>query len=251
MNHRTPEPFESLTDLERKMLDAARSDRVPSALHDRMAQAVAASPAALGAAGTVRTAAEGAAAASHTARGLLFSPSALWGTLSAAVLIGFVTWQAASSRSTHEPPAPRAAAVARAPEIATPSPATEPAQPSAAVAPARSAPQAARPSVSMAPKVASSANMTGRLREELALLDGARGALTDRDPTRALALLDQHSTRFGNGSLGPEAEALRIDALIASGSNGRAARLSQRFLARHPSHPLAEHIASGSAAAGR
>lgn len=245
MKDRTPEPFEGLTDLERKLLDAARTDQVPSALHDRMAQALAASPA-LGAPHVARTSAEGAAAASHSG-GLLFSPAALWGTLSAAVLIGVVSWQAAagSGRGARQVPAPQPQAapaleVARAPMVPAPAAAAEPAQTQVAV------PEVARPA---APKITSPANTAGKLREELALLDGARGALTDRDPARALALLDQYSARFGSGSLGPEAEALRIDALRARGASGRAARLSQRFLARYPSHPLAEHIASTAAAA--
>jgi hypothetical protein len=81
-----------------------------------------------------------------------------------------------------------------------------------------------------------------RLREELALLDAARAALAVHESGRALQLLDRHAAEFSRGHLGPEADALRIDAYVQRGASDRAERLSRRFLARYPAHPLAAHI---------
>jgi hypothetical protein len=53
------------------------------------------------------------------------------------------------------------------------------------------------------------------LAEEARLLAAALGKLRqDHDPGAALALLDQHQTRFTNGSLGAEAQLTRVEALL-------------------------------------
>jgi hypothetical protein len=77
------------------------------------------------------------------------------------------------------------------------------------------------------------------LARELAALDAARTAVAHEEPRRALALLDGYARAYPDGSLGPEAEILRIDAL-AQGGHGAAARHRARaFVRRHPSSVLA------------
>jgi len=80
------------------------------------------------------------------------------------------------------------------------------------------------------------------LREEIALLDRARAALQARSPDRALELLAQHADRFTQPSLGPEAEVLRIEALVQDGELPKARTLAKKFLAAHPHSPLAARV---------
>jgi hypothetical protein len=80
------------------------------------------------------------------------------------------------------------------------------------------------------------------LRDEIALLDRARTALQARSPDRALDLLAQHAARFTQPSLGPEAEVLRIEALVQSGELSKARTLAKTFLAAHPHSPLAARV---------
>jgi len=237
-----PTPWSSLdtTELERQLLDAAREDGVPEAMKLRMAEALTALP----------PLAAGGSAASHPvaslARGhLLFSHPGLWGSLSAAILAGAVGWRALS----HSSAAPRDRAHTESTEQITASRPVESSQSdmSQPIATGRLAePLAAATAIAAAPpsRREMAPEPVLHLREELALLDATRTALASRETARALRLLDQHAEQFSRGRLTPEADALRIDALIQGGATERAERLSRRFLERHPTHPLAAHIAS-------
>ncbi len=77
---------------------------------------------------------------------------------------------------------------------------------------------------------------------ELALVDRARAANTRGDHRSALTLLDEHERTFATPVLAPEAEALRIEALDGSGAHAEARSRAQRFLAAHPSSPVARRI---------
>jgi hypothetical protein len=242
MKDPTPWSKADATAFERQLLHAAKHDRAPTALKLRMAGGLAALPPTAAASGTGTGAtATSATRASTTgasgAGGLLFSPPVLWGSLSAVLLAGALGWQQLATSS--EPVAPRAATrVVAAPGV---QPTTEPVaalEAPAAVAPAPAT--LAAPTTSQRPPHAPPAV---RLREELALLDAARGALAARNSERALDLLEQHAARFARGSLAPEADALRIDTYVQRGATSRAEKLSRRFLERYPSHPLAAHIA--------
>ena len=215
------------TELERKLLDAAKSDRVPAELGQRMASALAASSL------------SPTAASAATKGSLLFSKAGLWGALSLAVLSGsgvLYTARSASraetlSRAAVETPAaaPQRSVAVRVP-VPVPAPVSKPEHESTPAEPPTTSPRELGPSRD--------------LREEISLLDRARAALERNDPQRASTLLDQHGRRFPTGTLRPEAEALRIETLVRLGDTARAQRLAQRFIAAHPAHPLSERVAS-------
>jgi outer membrane protein assembly factor BamD (BamD/ComL family) len=77
------------------------------------------------------------------------------------------------------------------------------------------------------------------LARELAAVDAARTAVAQHQPRRALGLLDAYTRTYPDGSLAPEAEILRIDALAQSGHRAAAHHHAETFLRRHPSSVLA------------
>jgi len=77
------------------------------------------------------------------------------------------------------------------------------------------------------------------LARELAALDAARTAVAHQQPRRALALLDAYTRAYPDGTLGPEAEILRIDALSQGGQGAAARRHADAFVRRHPNSVLA------------
>jgi hypothetical protein len=80
------------------------------------------------------------------------------------------------------------------------------------------------------------------LRDEIALIDEVRTALKDRSGKQALALLRRYAVTYPDGTLGPEAEALRVEALDENGQHRLAQSLARDFVNRHPDSPLAERI---------
>jgi hypothetical protein len=242
-----PTPYLNATELERQLLEAARQDTVPAALKLRMAEALVVSQPSAAAQAAPPTVARG-PAAGVSRGGLLFSHPAIWGSLSALIVAGAVSWQAVSH--SERVIAQRRAPARTQPSAAAPAPAVErtPEEQSNAVRPVGAtlgAPVSAENTASsMAGAAADRGGSPARagMREELELLDAARAALASRETVRALHLLDRHAERFARGRLAPEADALRIDALMQSGASDRARRLSRRFLERHPTHPLAAHI---------
>jgi len=77
------------------------------------------------------------------------------------------------------------------------------------------------------------------LARELAAVDAARTAVANRQPRRALALLDAYARSFPEAHLGPEAEILRIDALAQSGRVVAARAHAEAFVRLHPGSVLA------------
>jgi hypothetical protein len=80
------------------------------------------------------------------------------------------------------------------------------------------------------------------LADEVSMLEAARKALRERDPTRAEQELDHYATAFRSGILKPESIALRIEAKLARGERTEAAALGRRFLEVYPKHTLAPRI---------
>jgi hypothetical protein len=74
------------------------------------------------------------------------------------------------------------------------------------------------------------------------LLDSARRALTQRNPTLALAELERHTRDFPRGVLAPEGLLLRVQTLIALGQRSAAEALARGFLATHPTGPHARRL---------
>jgi len=86
-----------------------------------------------------------------------------------------------------------------------------------------------------------------QLREESLAVLGARAALRAGDVRRSLALLEQARRRFPRGALGQEREALTIQALARAGQHALAQQRATAFLRAHPSSPYGsdlERIAS-------
>jgi hypothetical protein len=82
------------------------------------------------------------------------------------------------------------------------------------------------------------------LDEQLALLGKARAALDANDAPGAVRALDAYGARFPQGSLGEEAELLRVRATAQAGDGAGARRLAQAFLTRHPTSPYAARARS-------
>ncbi len=82
------------------------------------------------------------------------------------------------------------------------------------------------------------------LDEQLALLGKARAALDANDAAGAMRALDAYGARFPQGSLGEEAELLRVRATAQSGDGAGARRLAEAFLKRHPTSPYAARARS-------
>ncbi len=80
------------------------------------------------------------------------------------------------------------------------------------------------------------------LQDEVAALDRARASLRAGNAQRALGHLGDYSKRFPKGSLRLEAEALRIQALAASGNEAEASRRAKRILERSPNSVLASRL---------
>jgi len=79
------------------------------------------------------------------------------------------------------------------------------------------------------------------LAEELRQLEQIRQLLRV-SPARALVEADTHARRFSQGTLGPERELLRVDALLRLGRNAEARNLADRMLAVKAGHPYRAQI---------
>lgn len=82
------------------------------------------------------------------------------------------------------------------------------------------------------------------LADEVATLDKAQAAASAGDPTRTLRLLDSYQRQYPHGNLGPEAQLLRIEALVQNGQSAVALPIARRMLKDAPTGPHAERIRS-------
>jgi hypothetical protein len=131
------------------------------------------------------------------------------------------------------------------PPVAPPSvaPPLSPADAPVAPAPAAQDSLARRPSPLRHPASATGArSKDDALGEQVSALDRARRTLASGDPPDALRQLDDYAARFPHGALVQEAEALRIESLLAANDRPAAAQAGARFLASHPGSPLAARV---------
>ena len=209
------------TDLERRWLSAARAEEPPPEVVLRIERALG-----IGASGPALPAARAktpaAARGATTKGGLSALRLAAFSALGVGGAVGLVLLLARPA-----PPPP--------PELRPPVPEVAPA---AAPAPGSEDERAAAP-------------VTGGMRDEIALIDGARAALGAGSPARALSLLDRYRARHPRGVLLPEALAMRIEAIDRSGDHARAQALARAFLAEYPHTPLAQRVAHVAAPAPR
>ena len=80
------------------------------------------------------------------------------------------------------------------------------------------------------------------IREQLARIDEARGALRRGDTASALRALDAYDRLFPDGALAQEATVVRVQTLLAAGDRAGAAVVERAFLAAHPASPYAARI---------
>lgn len=161
--------------------------------------------------------------------------------LAGAVVVGLVTGgavvakhQAADVPSVVQdvaPPAP--APVAPKTEAVEPVPVTVPELPAEAPKAAPSEP---------APKETKQQQPVGDIREEIRLLDQARGAVRSGKHAQALRVLAKYDQKFTRGQFRQEVKVLRMEALEGSGESKRAAELAKKFLAEHPNSPHVERV---------
>lgn len=163
---------------------------------------------------------------------------------------------APSAQVTQAAPAPKLAAPAPNPVVVTPAPvaAAPSAAPAAVVAPAErvvaregGASSRAAASSAAAPNAAVATAPGKRvaapsLFEEQALIEQARAALARGDTTSALSTLDGYDRSHAQRQFGPEALALRVEALSSRGDLARARSLAAEFRQRYPHHPLLSRV---------
>jgi hypothetical protein len=77
---------------------------------------------------------------------------------------------------------------------------------------------------------------------ELTLIRRAMTSLRDRDPGRALTLLDEHAVRFPSGSFANERRGLHVVALCATGKLADGRREQAAFLKSSASSPIAARV---------
>ena len=82
------------------------------------------------------------------------------------------------------------------------------------------------------------------LRAETALIRAGLDALHSGDPSRALALFDEHARAFPAGVLADERDVERITALCDLGQNAKARDAAASFLGRRPNASLAGRVLS-------
>ncbi len=141
-----------------------------------------------------------------------------------------------------EPTASPLVAAARAPVI--PEPVRAPAAAMTATTRAAAPPSAApvqRPSAprTVAPAEAPSAPPVDTLVEETRIVGDARRALAKGDAREALALLDDHATKFPKGTMAVDARALRVRSLCAIGRVDDARATAKALVDEHPESPSA------------
>lgn len=142
---------------------------------------------------------------------------------------------AVPQRSTPDAPA-TAPALAPAP-AATPSP--KPAPLAAEDVPPAPVPAVARPGRAPAP----TGPRADDLREELAVMQRARAALSQKDASLLWKVLDEHARRFPSGALTQERQAWRAVAACRLGHADASTRAA-RFLRAHPDSPQVSRVQS-------
>ena len=169
--------------------------------------------------------------------------SANWNqlALAGAVVVGLVTGGAVVAKhqaaeapvvvQNAAPPAP--APVAPKTAAVEPVPVTVPELPAEAPKVAPSEP---------AQKEAKYQHPVADIREEIRLLDQARGAVRSGKHAQALRVLAKYDQKFPRGQFRQEAKVLRMEALEGSGESKRAAELAKKFLAEHPNSPHVERV---------
>lgn len=224
----------SVTDLERRLLDAAGGERPSPELSERMAHALGLSGSAFGVATSAKVPAG--AAAPKAAAGLNgLAPWVGVGVVSVLVASAFVATRALYMHPAGHDPSPTVGVPVTAASVSTPFAEV----PSTAVAPVESSENPAGPAIPQRGRAGAS---MGDLRAQIALVDAARSAVSSGSPSRALENLRQYQDRYPGGSFRPEAMAIKVEALVSLGRSAEARALAERFIAEYGSSSLADHV---------
>ena len=235
------------TDFERRVLDSALEKRPSAAASARMARALGVTVTSLGTAATAKALAAGATSKATSAGAATMVSTALpW--LAVGVL-GVVSGGAVVGVRARYAAAPAAASPVPAPVIA---PLVAPDPVAGALDPASSGTRDSNLPASPGRTIRRNAVVatSGDLRDEIALLDSARAALSGGDGRRALEIVRRYEGRYASGTFRPEAGAIKIEALLKLGRDAEARDLARRFVAEHHGTLLAERVAELIALAG-
>lgn len=101
-----------------------------------------------------------------------------------------------------------------------------------------SAPAATVAASAQAPKLAAVSNLF----EEQRSIEAARAAVSRGNPAAALSTLDDYERSYPRGQFGPEALALRVEAVRAQGNLESARTYARQFERRYPHHPLLSRV---------
>ena len=224
--------------LERRALEATAQEQPSPDERDRMARALGVSAAAIGVASgiavaktTVLASKAAAGASVGTTAALPWIAVGVVGLALAGAIVGTQAWKTPvrSSRSA-------------APTTVVHSPAAP--APVAVTAPSAPTPALLRPELAATTsgRRARTASMTSDVREQSALVDAARSAVSSGAADRALALLRRYQDKYPGGIFRPEAAALKIEALAELGRGAEARALADRFVAEYGDGPLTERV---------
>lgn len=80
------------------------------------------------------------------------------------------------------------------------------------------------------------------LRDQIAMIDGARAALRASTGERALEILGKYEDKYPAGALRPEAAALKVETLARLGRRGEARALAHWFRTKYGDSPQADRV---------
>lgn len=226
------------TELERRLLSAGAHEEPSEELSSRMAAAIGVSTAALGTAAIAKAT----SAVAGKTMALKGGASVLWPWLSfgaiAVVAVGTIIGTRMVATGTTDESQP---ALTVPPPVASLPPTVEPVSGMIEIAP-RGAIEPPNPSTAMANRTRTMA-VAGDLRDQIAMMDVARGALAVGNGPRAMEVLRRYQEKYPAGSFRPEATALKIEALSKLGRKAEARALAERFVSENKGTPLAERVA--------
>jgi hypothetical protein len=217
------------TDFERRVLESALQKKPSSASSARMAKALGVTAATIGSATAATTLAAGATAT----KGVAAAGATAWPWVTLGVIGLAVAGAVVGTRTGHEARPPQTVPSVMAPVMQAPEPVapTEPAV-------AEPSPRATTPT-----QRAHTTTATSELRDQVALLDSAREAVSAGAGRRALEILRRYQDRYPTGSFRPEAAAMKIEALLKLGREAEAHALAAQFVAEHRGSLLSRRVA--------
>ena len=219
------------TDFERRVIDSALEKRPSAAVSARIAKALGVTVTTVGTAAAAK-----ALAPTATSKTAAAAASTAWPWVSVGVLGLVVAGAVVGVRARHVAAPERAPAPLGAPAAPEPAPRAV-IQPTADVL-GPTAPAQERP-IHRSHATAAGSD----LRDEIAVLDAARAAVSAGDGHRALEILRRYETKYASGSFRPEATAIKIEALVKLGRQGEALALATKFVAEQRGTLLANRVA--------